>query len=536
MPISEILTKVAAQLAGIKNCALLFPDRVNLKPACLLLSLCYVSSVSALGLGELNVRSFLGQPLHATVNILGANATTAEDCFSLAPSEGGIAAPLRAQLSLEQAGNQTLLHIRTPYSVNDPIAQFALTSDCEGRLRRDYVVLLDPPAQITPASSQIAPAATVPLADPAPAIADTTPRTPQPVRRVNRAPALALASNLPTSASRRPAAPRAQTTAADSAPRLVLSGKRQIARATSTPVALQLDTNLPDFARPPSGNLTTTELSDENTALSRKLAYLEAQLTALQQRNAELELHRTAAPAVATPPVTGQPAQWPLYLLFMGLLIGAGILVVWLRRRNRQPAEYLQDVWQPSEAAVYDTAPAATDPLSQPLDMEPILQRMPEISRPTLIESTEIKDDILDQAEVYMAHGHGELAIHLLQEHLREAPAESPVPWLLLLDLLHRAGDAEAYAAAGGECRSYFNINLSGHPISQDNDIGLGLEAYPHLLEQLVNVWNSPDIDSFFHDLIYDNRGGTRVGFEPSAYRDILMLRAIAQDTLPLAA
>ncbi|MGK2951395.1 MAG: type IV pilus assembly protein FimV, partial [Thiobacillus sp.] len=360
-------------------------------------------------------------------------------------------------------------------------------------------------------------------------IVDSTPRTPQPNRRVNRAPS-AVASNLPTSASRRAAAPRVKTPAAGSAPRLVLSGKRQIARAPNTPVALQLDTNLPGTARPPSSDLTATELSDENTALSRRLAHLEAQLAALQQRNAELESHRTAAPTVATPPA----AQWPLYLLAMGLLIGAGTLAVWLHRRNRQPAEDLQDVWQPSEATVYDTA--ASDPLSQPIDMEPNPQRMSEISRPTLIESTEINDDILDQAEVYMAHGHGELAIHLLQEHLRETPAESPVPWLLLLDLLHRAGDTEVYAAASAECRSHFNINLNGHPISQENDIGLGLEAYPHLLEQLVSVWNSPDIDSFFHDLIYDNRGGTRVGFEPSAYRDILMLRAIAQDTLPLAA
>ncbi|MDA8260768.1 MAG: hypothetical protein M0Z99_34905, partial [Betaproteobacteria bacterium] len=62
------------------------------------------------------------------------------------------------------------------------------------------------------------------------------------------------------------------------------------------------------------------------------------------------------------------------------------------------------------------------------------------------------------------------------------------------------------------------------------------LEAYPHLLEQLVKAWNTPNIDAFFHDLIYDDRGGTRIGFEPSAYRDILLLRAIARDTLPLAA
>jgi hypothetical protein len=160
---------------------------------------------------------------------------------------------------------------------------------------------------------------------------------------------------------------------------------------------------------------------------------------------------------------------------------------------------------------------------------------MPEIAPPPpRTDGTEVKEDILDQAEVFMAHGHANLAIHLLQEHLRDAPTESPVPWLLLLDLLHREGDATGYAAASAECRRYFNVNLTDHPISQDNDSGEGLEAYPHLLEQLVNVWNSPDRDAFLKDLIYDHRGGTRMGFKPAAYRDILLLRAIAQD-IPLA-
>jgi len=52
----------------------------------------------------------------------------------------------------------------------------------------------------------------------------------------------------------------------------------------------------------------------------------------------------------------------------------------------------------------------------------------------------------------------------------------------------------------------------------------------------MVSVRNSPNIDDFFKDLIYDHRGGNRMGFDPSAYRDILLLRAIAQDVLPLAA
>ena len=503
---------------------------MRLKPVYFLLGLGFAGSAAGLGLGELDVRSALGQPLHATIKILDPGATTAQECFSVVPSEGSIAAPLRAQLSLEQAGGQTLLHIRTPYSLNDPIAQFALVSACEGRLQRDYVILLDPPAQTMPAIIETVPAAaaqSVPIAPPAP-------RATPPQRQAKRTPP--AAASLPASGSRQPAAPGAQAAAPDSAPRLVLSGKRRPSSLAGTELALRLDTNLPDPTRFRPQGLTETELSDENTALSRKLAHLEAQMLALQKRNAELEARLPAAPAAATPSAS-QPAKWPLALLIMGLLTGAGTLAVWLRRRKQEPVDYTADVWtRPSTIAMPGSAKPATAPAPTPVEMQPTPERMPEIAQPVLPESTEIKDDILDQAEVYMAHGHGELAVHLLQEHLRDAPGESPVPWLLLLDLLHREGDAESYAAASAECRRHFNINLSGHPVSQESETGIGLEAYPHLLDELVEKWRSPDLDDFFKDLIYDHRGGTRMGFEPSAYRDLLLLRAIAHDVLPLAA
>jgi CheY-like chemotaxis protein len=160
-----------------------------------------------------------------------------------------------------------------------------------------------------------------------------------------------------------------------------------------------------------------------------------------------------------------------------------------------------------------------------------------EISLTALSEGTEVKEEILDQAEVFVAHGHANLAIHMLQQHLRQAPDESPMPWLLLLDLLRREGDEAAYAAASDECQRHFNINLAAHPMARDLDDSHGLENYPHLLEMLTHAWNTPAIDALFDDLIYDQRGGTRLGFEPGAYRDILLLRDIAQQkTLAMAA
>ncbi len=91
----------------------LFSACVKLKPVCLLLCLCHAGSAAAFGLGDISVRSFLGQPLHATVSLLDITPATAADCFSLDASPASIAPLPRAQLSIEQSGAQTLLHIRT---------------------------------------------------------------------------------------------------------------------------------------------------------------------------------------------------------------------------------------------------------------------------------------------------------------------------------------------------------------------------------------------------------------------------------------
>ena len=318
----------------------------------------------------------------------------------------------------------------------------------------------------------------------------------------------------------------------------MLSGRHGLQSAA---LSLRFDTNLPDLNRPHPENLTPDELSDENTALTRKLAHLEAQLVDLQKRNAEIEAKRAGGPTNKAPRPVSQSAQWPLYLLIIGLLVVTGALIILPHRRGRSTNKGGKAMWPSSpDAPLLDMDAMAPDPWTQPApgptESLPKPERLLEFVPSTPDPTTEIKDDILDQAEVYVAHGHGDLAIHLLQEHLREAPEESPVPWLLLLDLLHREGDTEGYAAASAECRRYFNVNLSGHPFSQDSETSQGLEAYPHLLEQLIVVWNSPNIEDFFQDLIFDKRGGTRIGFDPGAYREILLLRAISRDVHPLAA
>lgn len=509
---------IIARVALVRN-------HVNSKTACLLLCLCHAGFATALGLGDVGVRSYLGQPLHAVVPLIGATDSTTTDCISIAPFPGGIAPLPRAELTIESAGGQTLLHIRTTQSVNDPVAQFVLISECEARLQREYAVLLDPPAQLTePVSSSAIPG----VQRRSPTESDTRATAPAPepraASRARRAPARAAVT------SQRAPAPKSSRAAAPAQPRLVLSGRRA---GVGSPLALRLDPHLSESGQPVAETLSPTDLSDENTALNRRIAYLETQLLALQERNAQLDPARTGTP-VAAPPAAAKPSpHWPLYLLAAGALVGVGALIVALRRRSRgrsQAVNFIDDNWAQPDA---DPNRGLTE--SDFDSMPPVSpQRMADMAAPPSDGGTELKEDILDQAEVFMAHGHGELAIHLLQEHLREAPTESPVPWLLLLDLLHRAGDTVGYVAASTECRRYFNVNLDGRAFFNEDDKGQGIEAYPHLLEKIVQVWNTPDIKEFFDELVFDHRGGTRIGFEPGAYRDILLLRSVSQDIAPV--
>lgn len=489
----------------------------------ILACLCPLGAAHALGLGEASVRSALGQPLHAIVELIDAPPNLEADCFRLTPASIGSPMPPETRLTLLRSGGRASLHIRTPNSLNDPVLQFVLGTECDVRMQREYALLLDPPV-LAPVEPVVAPAAASIPAHDTPARTDGARTQDAPV-------ATARASHAPRKT--RPAV----APAAEGSPRLILSGKRHFSGGPESRLSLQLDTTLPDLNRtqPAPEALTPTELSDENTALTRKLAHLETQLSELHRRNAELEARQAArTPPPATDPAA--PARWPLVLLLIAGVAGIAALLVWLRRRSQAPRSpqalpTVADVPRVVPLALvadhmadddsHTTAPAPTR-MAERAPIEPEG------------EGTEVKEDILDQAEVFVAHGHGDFAIHLLQEHLRAAPMESPVPWLLLLDLLHRAGDTEGYAATSVACRRYFNINLSGHPISQEGkEPGPGLEAYPHLVNKLVAVWNTPDIETFINELIYDDRGGTRIGFEPGAYRDILMLRDIARQTQP---
>lgn len=520
------------------------------------------SSANALGLGAMDVQSRLGEPLRATVQLFDIPKRLDTTCFRLLRGNDDFpASPLNASLSLrENPDGNASLNIRSYQALNDPIVQLSLIAECENQISREYVLLLDPPQTVTAtpqtesASPQtaITPDAIAELAEESktPSViptagntsvskarpAKTEARTKKPIAR-NRNPdqtAQAVAAVTATPADMKPAE--------SGAPRLMISGAEPLhTDFFNAPLQLQMSMELNEWPATDMPPLSAEDVSDEMTAMTNKLAHLESQIIALQKRNAELETLRTAGPTSTS------DNSWLMYTLLTLLIIVLIGVAEWLRRRHsRQQIATELAIWDKLapeiEQSVFDTnrksaSSAETDEITNTTELEPASQHMPDFkSRQTSLQTPEhghagttVNEDILEQAEVFVAHGRANLAIVLLQDHLAEFPDLSPEPWLMLLDLLKRDGQTSEYEAATAECKRHFNVAIADfdEPLQEDFS---SIEDYPHVTAQLQRVWGSAEALPFLDDLIFNRRLEARQGFGRNAYLEILLLRSMLGD------
>ena len=486
----------------------------------------------SLGLGDLTVSSSLGQPLDARVSLLGDGKDLNPDCFKIvSPNGDSMILPSDIRLKLEQSREHASLRIQTRQAVNEPAMMFMVSTVCPERIQRDYAVLLDPPAlpnavpvvasnSGTPAVKSIQP----------PALAKTP-------RKANSR--HASAGTRVTRTASRNSSYRIKQSASDG-PRLILSGSRRTYSPESAQLALNMDVSVLDMNRKAEVPLTPVELTDENTALSRKVVHLEQLLASLQKRNAELEQARaktaqTGLSQTAAPKKSSDGAGWPYFMLGFALLT-AGAAYALYRRRRQVPVERYQD----TEPLAVPTSPLSMHPAEEEKEL-PTIIKAPRVAQPAFPdihpsvspltahsnEGTEIKDSVADEVEVFVAHGHSDLAIHMLEDHIEKTPDESPVPWLLLLDLLKRESAESKYESYRQKIKLHFNVAMPAYSEAETNPAGHGLESYSHIMSELVRLWPTDQVNAYLDDLIYDRRGGSRMGFDPATYRDIVLLRAL---------
>ena len=59
-----------------------------------------------------------------------------------------------------------------------------------------------------------------------------------------------------------------------------------------------------------------------------------------------------------------------------------------------------------------------------------------------------------------------------------------------------------------------------------------GLAAFPRVVGSIREGWPTQDARSYIEELLYDNRGGSRLGFSLAAFRDLLLLHGLLDQHL----
>jgi len=110
----------------------------------------------ALGLGEIEVNSFLNQPLNAEIEVISARPGEIDDLLvSLASREAftraGLArtrnlSELRFTVRKNEEADRAVIVVTTKGSVKEPFLNFLIEADwSKGRVLREFTILLDPP-------------------------------------------------------------------------------------------------------------------------------------------------------------------------------------------------------------------------------------------------------------------------------------------------------------------------------------------------------------------------------------------------------
>ena len=110
-----------------------------------ILSIGLPSQAFAVGLGEIVVRSHIGQPLQAKINVQGIGELKDKACFRIDGAAEGVNSISQANLKLGNIkGDEGVLTITTTEVINEPIVSVSVIAECDSNFRRDYVMLIDP--------------------------------------------------------------------------------------------------------------------------------------------------------------------------------------------------------------------------------------------------------------------------------------------------------------------------------------------------------------------------------------------------------
>jgi hypothetical protein len=289
----------------------------------------------------------------------------------------------------------------------------------------------------------------------------------------------------------------------------------------------------------------------ETVVLRQRIVELTAMVERMQEEvRAQGLAQRAAEEAAKTAPIAKaapwSEQSWPLLSAIVALPLLLAAALAWRRRQRRErPAQ------RPTTgAAAIPSAPAATPPdtglqniaagmaaAPTPKVEPPPPGRGPRRTpmarnSPRALAVSELLQ-VTEEARVYVALGHPERAIDVLNEHVRQVPRSMPAAWLMLLGLYHTSGRRQEFRRLAEEFHLHCNVQAPLWEGFGSSDEG-GLETFPHILRQVSSIWRQPGCREYLEGLLYDNRQGRRVGFPLAAYGEVLLLLQILDAPPPV--
>ncbi len=145
--------------------------------------------------------------------------------------------------------------------------------------------------------------------------------------------------------------------------------------------------------------------------------------------------------------------------------------------------------------------------------------------------ATEELFDVQQQADFFISLGENEQAIQVLKNHLAESQEPSALAYLDLFKLYHQLGRRDEYK----HLREDFNrtFNAGAPQFDQYTDEGRGLEAYENAFGRIQALWPQPRVLDVIEKSIFRDPGDAETEvFDLEAYRELLLLHAIAKDVI----
>jgi hypothetical protein len=146
---------------------------------------------------------------------------------------------------------------------------------------------------------------------------------------------------------------------------------------------------------------------------------------------------------------------------------------------------------------------------------------------PRIVNAEELSD-VQHQADFFMSLGQFDKALDVLHHHITESEETSALVYLDLLDLYHHLNRKVDYELLRKDFNEIFNAEVSA--FDQYNPESNGLEFYPSALSRIESLWPTPRVLDAIEESIFRKPGSNGDVFDIAAYRELLLLYAIAKE------